>query len=292
MSKTTGQSVIVGIPAYNEARYIGSVVLQARRFAREVIVVDDGSTDRTAEIALSAGATVARHDTNKGYGASIQTILVEAKRREPDVLVILDGDGQHDPSETPKMVQAVLEGSDLVLGSRRLEAGKIPRLRRVGQGVLSYFARVLSKTRIEDSQCGFRAYSRKALMTLDPKENGMAISTEIISEASRKGLKLAEVPVSAIYTEDGSSQNPVRHGFGVLGRTVDMISERRPLLFFGVSGFALCILGIVAGVRVLSAMSRTGAFPIGTALLCAVFLIVGVFSIFTGIVLNILTRKR
>ena len=109
-------------------------------------------------------------------------------------------------------------------------------------------------------------------------------------DASQKGLRLTEVPVSAIYPGDTSTQNPVRHGIEVLGRIVNMISERRPLLFFGVAGTISCLLGILAGVRVLTAMASSAALPIGTALLSAVFLIVGVFSVFTGIVLNILSR--
>ena len=121
-------------------------------------------------------------------------------------------------------------------------------------------------------------------------ENGFAIETEMIVKAADHGLKITEVPISTIYVPDGSTQNPVRHGLGVLGSIINMISERRPLLFFGLGGSVSCLLGLIAGFRVLNSMARTGAFAIGTALLCAVFLIVGVFAIFTGIVLNILTR--
>jgi hypothetical protein len=121
-------------------------------------------------------------------------------------------------------------------------------------------------------------------------ENGFAIETEMIVKAADHGLKVTEVPISNIYVPDGSTQNPVRHGLGVLGSIINMISERRPLLFFGVGGTVSCLLGIIAGLKVLESLARNNVFAIGTALLCALFLIVGVFAIFTGIVLNILTR--
>jgi glycosyltransferase involved in cell wall biosynthesis len=292
MSENARPTVMVAIPAFNEAKYLGSVVLEAFQYAAYVVVVDDGSSDRTAAIARLAGASVIVHERNQGYGRAIQTILRHARSKSPDLLVIMDGDGQHDASEIPRFVKAYQEGYEVVLGSRQIDSARIPRLRRAGQSVISWFARILSRTSVPDSQCGFRGFSRKAVLALEPREDGMAISTEIISETVRMGLKIGEVPVSAIYTEDGSTLNPVRHGVDVLGRTLNMISERRPLLFFGVGGSVACLLGILAGIRVLDSLARSGQFAIGTALLCALFLIVGVFAIFTGIVLNILTRTN
>jgi glycosyltransferase involved in cell wall biosynthesis len=285
--------IVAALPAYNEERYIGSVVLKARKHATEVIVFDDGSVDATAEVARLAGATVLRNSTNRGKGAAMRDLLASARHKSPDVLVFLDADGQHDPDEIPRLVDAVREGYDLVVGSRTAEKKNTPFYRRVGQSVLSHAASVVSRGRkVRDSESGFRALSPRMIKEIKLTEDGFAVETEMIATAADKGFRITEVPISSIYVEDGSTQNPVRHGFGVLGRIINMISERRPLLFFGIAGFVLCVLGIVAGIRVLSAMSRSGAFPIGTALLCAVFLIVGVFSIFTGIVLNILTRKK
>src|SRR3989304_6205910 len=108
--------VIAAIPAFNEEKYIGTIVLKTRQYVDEVVVVDDGSTDQTANIARLAGANVIQHQQNRGYGASIQALLAAAKGKELDILVLLDGDFQHNPDEIPQLIQPISEGFDLVIG--------------------------------------------------------------------------------------------------------------------------------------------------------------------------------
>ena len=282
------------MPAYNEERYIGSVILKARQYADEVIVLDDGSTDDTSEIARLAGATVIRHEENKGYGAAIQSLLAEAKKKNPDVLVLLDADAQHNPDEIPRLIKPIIsEDSDLVVGSRKQQKGQIPTYRRTGLKVLSYFSGILSREKLSDTESGFRVFSRKAIAVLEPRESGMAVSAETIADAAAKGLKITEVPISIAYTQDGSTLNPIRHGLGVLYRILAMISERRPLFFFGLGGGILVVLGIITSVRTLYIFSNQGTLPPGNALLSVLFLTIGVFSIFTGVILHTLaSRKR
>jgi len=279
------------MPAYNEEKYIGSMVLKARQYADDVLVIDDGSRDHTAEIAQLAGATVVRHPENKGKGAAIQSILVEAKRKAPDILVLLDADSQHNPDEVPHLIKPISEGYDLVIGSRQEQADKTPRYRRIGQKILLYSTRIISRERLTDSESGFRALSQKAISELRLKENGFAIEAEMIASANEKHLKIIQVPISNIYTKDGSTLNPVRHGLGVLLRILAMISERRPLFFFGLGGGILTILGIIAGARVLWVFSASGTMPVGTALVAVLLLTIGVLGIFTGIILHVLTRR-
>jgi glycosyltransferase involved in cell wall biosynthesis len=288
----TEVKVLAGIAAYNEARYVGSIVLQARQYVDEVIVVDDGSTDNTARVAELAGATVVRHAENKGKGAAIQSILAEARKRNPDVLILLDADAQHDPNEIPVLIKPISEGFDLVIGSREAQNYKTPRYRRVGRKVLLHSARLASKANISDSESGFRALSPKAINDLELKANGFAVESEMITLAADKNLKITEVPISNIYTMDGSTLNPVRHGIDVLSRIIVMISERRPLLFFGLAGGILLVIGLIIGFRVINIAATTGSLAVGSAVLTALFIIAGILSVFTGIILNALSRRK
>jgi len=291
-TQQTKMRVLAGIPAYNEASYVGSIVLQARQYVDEVVVVDDGSTDNTARIAELAGATVIRHDENRGKGVAIQSILAEARKRNPDIVVLLDADSQHDPNEIPAFLKAILEGSDLVIGSRDAQKDRTRTYRRIGQKVLLRSTRLASKTNISDSESGFRALSPKAINELALKENGFAIESEMISCAADKNLKITEVPISNIYTTDGSTLNPVKHGLGVLNRIIVMISQRRPLFFFGLAGGILLAMGLIIGVKVYTMATTGGELALGSAVLTALFTITGILTIFTGIILNSLTRRK
>ncbi len=284
--------VIVAIPAFNEEKYIGSVVLKARQYADEVVVLDDGSTDDTSGVARLAGATVIRHEENKGYGAAVQSLLAEAKRKAPDVLVLLDADSQHNPREIPRLIKPISEGFDLVIGSRKQQRVNIPRYRRIGQRILSYFSYILSREKVSDSESGFRVSSKSAIARLELWENGMSVSAETIANAAEKGLKITERPISIRYTRDGSTLNPVVHGFEVLGRIIVMISEKRPLFFFGLGGAILTVLGLLAGIRVINIAFGEGGVATGTALVSILLLIIGMFSIFTGIILNVLAKRK
>ncbi|MFC2017356.1 glycosyltransferase family 2 protein [Chloroflexota bacterium] len=293
MAKPSQPKILVAMPAYNEERYLGSIILKARQYADEVIVVDDGSTDGTSEIARLAGATVIRHENNKGKGAAVQSLLSEAKKKNPDVLVFLDADSQHNPDEIPSLIQPIISGnSDLAIGARKVQVNKTPRYRQIGQKILLFSTRMLSGERLTDSESGFRALSRKAISEVQLQENGFAIEAEIIARAADKQLKITQVPISNIYTKDGSTLNPIRHGLGVLTRILVMISERKPLFFFGLGGSILIVLGLIAGVRTLYLFSNQGILPPGSALLSVLLLIIGIFSIFTGIILHTVARRK
>ena len=291
-TQQTRVKVLAGIAAYNEARYVAGIVLQARQYVDEVIVVDDGSTDNTARVAELAGATVIRHAQNRGKGAAIQSILAEARRRNPDVLVLLDADAQHDPDEIPVLIKPISQGFDLVIGSREAQEEKTPLYRRIGKKVIFRSSRFASKTNIYDSESGFRALSPKAMNELDLQTNGFAVESEMITLAADKNLKITEVPISNIYTTDGSTLNPIRHGIDVLSRIIVIISQRRPLFFFGLASGIFLAAGLIAGFRVLHIVTTTGQVAIGTTVLTTLFLVAGILSIFTGIILNALRSRK
>ena len=292
MAELTNPRVVVAMPAYNEERYIGTLVLKARKYTDEVMIIDDGSTDGTAEISRLAGAKVISHSKNKGKGVAVQSILREVKKKIPDVLVLLDADSQHNPDEIPRLIKPVLEGYDLVIGSRKDTKKSIPFYRRIGQKILLHSTRILARNRISDSESGFRAFSRRAIAELKLSQKGFAIESEMIADAEEKGLKITEVPISVKYTKDGSTLNPIRHGLGVITQIMVMISERKPLFFFGILGGILTIAGFIAGIRTLEILRDVGVLPIGTVMLTVLFFIVGVFCIFTGIILHTLSRRR
>jgi glycosyltransferase involved in cell wall biosynthesis len=277
------EAVLIALPAFNEGDHIGSMVIRAKQFG-QILVVDDGSSDDSVKVAEFVGAEVIRHEANKGYGATIKHILREASRKGCDVLVILDADGQHNAQEIPNLVSSILEGYDLVIGSRNQR--EIPKYRYVGQKILSFFTNSVSSGKIKDTQSGFRAFSRKAIESLQLKEDGMAISSEMSAEALRIGLRVKEVPVSVKYTNDGSTLNPIYQGGNTLTRIIVMISNRKPLLFFGGGGITAVLIGFFVGVTGYRMFTINSILPVGTMLASVSLLIIGILSIFTGIILN------
>lgn len=291
MNKSKPVKIIVGLPAYNEEKYIGSIILRAKQYADEVIVVDDGSTDRTTAVAEMAGAVVIRHESNQGVGVATRAMLAEAKERDADILITLDADYQHNPDEIPSLVEAVKAGHDVVIGSREMQRHRIPRYRRMGQKVLGSLTNFVSRENVTDTESGFRAYSRRAINELELKESGFAVCSEIIKVAAAKKLSIIEVPISVSYTGDGSTLHPVSHGMGVFRRLVIMISEERPLFFFGLFGSILVIAGVIMGILVAHAMYVDKVLQTGTALVSVLLITVGVLTLFTGIILSVLIRR-
>ncbi len=209
---------IAVIPCLNEAQFISDIVTRARRYVDEVIVVDDGSTDNTALAASGSGATVIAHKSRQGAGAATRTAFEAAKTFEADVLVTLDGDGQHNPDEIPQILDPIIRGeADLVIGSRFLNPHleDVPRYRKFGIDVITWLYNIGSQTKVTDSQSGFRAYSRRLVEEINITEDGFGFSVQVLIQARKKDFVITEVPVSCIYHADGSTINPISHGLGV-----------------------------------------------------------------------------
>ncbi|MHA1594977.1 MAG: glycosyltransferase family 2 protein [Candidatus Baldrarchaeia archaeon] len=202
------------IPAYNEEPNIGHVVKGAKKYCDLVIVVDDGSTDRTSLEAKREGAIVIRHQRNLGKGAALRTGFKSAIEHGADVIVVIDGDGQHDPNEIPKLVQALLNrDADIVIGSRFLkrQLSGMPPQRILSNFLTTTILKLLFGIKITDSQCGFRAFKRTALEKLiDFEDNKYAAETEILINAKRYGFKIIEVGISVKYGEEESKIRPIR----------------------------------------------------------------------------------
>lgn len=290
-AKSKALRVLAAIPAFNEGPTIGSVVLRARQYAQEVVVIDDGSTDDTAEIAGLAGAVVLTHPVNQGYGGALRSCFAYGRESVAGVMVVLDGDGQHDPADIPRVLEPILSGrADVSVGSRFLQknATEVPRYRRVGIGILTILTNLGTKngTRLRDAQSGFRAYSRRAMEVIDPRDIDMGASTEIIWDANRHGLVVTEVPIQATYRESRSRRNPLQHGLSVVGSMVRYVETEHPLLFFAVPGIALAMLGVGLGYFVLDVYRKGLGFPIGWALVTVLVLLLGMLLAFTGLILH------
>ena len=277
---------IVVIPAYNEDRFIGSLVLKVREYVNTVIVVDDGSTDNTAVVANAAGAIVVQHRANCGKGIALNSGLRAAQVLAPQVIIILDGDGQHYADDIPRVARPVLEGrADIVVGSRFLgQHNDIPPYRVVGQHALTLITNLLSGIGITDSQSGFRAFSRRALKTATWLASGFAVESEMQFVVRESHLAVLEVPIKCTYAEP-AKRNPVGHGLEVIRGLVRLVVHYRPLLFFGVIGMLLLLIGLVLGMWVANIYFATHTLAVGYALTSVLLVLLGEQTLLCGIIL-------
>jgi glycosyltransferase involved in cell wall biosynthesis len=289
--------IIACIPAYNEERTIAQVIIKTMKHVDKVIVCDDGSKDMTGEIAMRLGAEVIYHQNKNGYGASLKSLFSRARELDADVMVTLDADGQHNPSEIPLLVKPVLNGkADVVVGSRFLgDSGRrnsVPRYRRVGIKMITRLTDATSKNGVGDAQSGFRAYGRKALEGLRLNENGMGVSVEVLMKAKKQGLTVVEVPTSCNYhgTEKTSTHNPLRHGISVVMSIVRLVVEDRPLMFLGLPGVFSLLIGVFFGVWMLQTYAVEHKIITNIALASIAFILIGLFAAFTAIMLYAISR--
>jgi glycosyltransferase involved in cell wall biosynthesis len=289
--------VVVGIPAFNEEHSIAGIVLEAQKFADAVIVCDDGSSDLTAKIAERLGAEVVRHPQNMGYGAAIKSLFQRALDFGADVLITLDGDGQHDASEIPRVTRPIIEGTaDVVIGSRFIDqqgTKEMPRYRRFGAQVITKLVNGSSRTGVKDSQSGFRAYNRQALQRLCVSEAGMGASVQILMEASKQDLRISEVASTCKYENNGvstSTENPFTHGAGVIMSIIRLIVEERPLTVLGIPGLFCLFGGIGFAVWMLQLYATTHSIVTNVALAALAFTLIGFFMLSTAITLYAITR--
>jgi glycosyltransferase involved in cell wall biosynthesis len=210
MSTPASPRLLVVMPAYNEARRIREVVAAVRaQVDADVLVVDDGSADATAQEARAAGATVASHAMNLGYGAALQTGYRYALRRGYDAVLQLDADGQHDPASIPRLV-AALAHADVVVGSRFLDGTSYrpPLSRRLGMWLFGRIASVLARRPVTDPTSGFQAISRPALRFYAHERYPVDYpDADVLAMVARSGLRLAEVPVTMRPSPDGKSMH-------------------------------------------------------------------------------------
>ena len=279
-------------PAYNEELTVGSVVALARKYG-DVLVVDDGSHDRTSEIAQNAGAFVLRHETNRGKGEALRTGFKYALLKGYDVVVTLDADGQHNPDEIPVLLEPIVNGkADLVIGSRYMGKSKqrIPLYRRFGLWVLNEGIKAATSMNV-DSQSGFRAMTVDALKKLNLNSNGYSVEADMVIRAKETGLRVKEVPINVRYdVPNKHKKNPVSHGLGVLAGILGLIGYKRPLLLFGTLSLLSFIVAGVLGYLALEPYYTGGHVYLTQAIGAGIFVIIGIQLFIAGLTLNVLSR--
>jgi glycosyltransferase involved in cell wall biosynthesis len=282
---TVPQFITVVLPAYEEEISIGSMVLLAKLHADKVIVVDDGSSDRTADIARKAGAEVIVHEKNKGKGGALKTGFEAAVKMGADVIVTMDADAQHNPADIPKITTPIIKDeADIVNGSRYLN-GKdknTPAYRRVGQTVLDRATNINSGLKITDSQSGFRAFAASTVDIFRFNTNGMAIESEMLADAGKAGLRIKEVEITVRYDVNGSTKKPIQHGLEVLITILKDIEFNRLLYHFTALVMCFGIFGLYIGARVLQIFAIGGRQSFGLTLII-VLIFGGIFAALTGI---------
>ena len=198
------KNIYIVIPAYNESKAIKNVLNELKSRDLDVLIIDDGSHDETYQIAenlvYNSKGSVYRHVINRGLGAALETGIKAALRKNADIIVTFDADGQHDPDDVIPVCKPIIEDkSDVVIGTRDFK--DMPVSKKFGNQVMNAITRIFYGIHVNDSQSGLRAFNRKAAKVLDIHSRGYGVSSEIIGEIKKYNLKIEEVPIKTIYTD-------------------------------------------------------------------------------------------
>ena len=285
---------IVCIPAFNVASQISEVVRKSLSYVDQVIVCDDGSIDETYDNAKSSGAIVIQHEKNLGKGAALKTLFEKAKEIEADIIVTIDGDGQFLPEEIQKLIEPVKSHHfDIVIGNRFSHSEDMPSYRKAGNKMLDKFTKLAAQLPFEDTQSGFRAYSKNAVKKISFSTNGFGVDSEILIDAVNKDLKITEQNITVLYNtgDRTSTKNPISHSMSVVASIIELIAINHPLKYLGVPGIVLLIIGIVYSVVVMTIFNETRYFSIPSTLLALGSLVIGLMLLLMSVVLYIISNQ-
>ena len=255
-------NVVVSIPAYNEEatiaaveRKIKEVLGKHRNYSYRVLVVDDGSSDRTAEVAKAEGAIVYSHPKNYGLAETFRTEIQQFLKLKPEaeVMVHIDADGQYKAEEIPTLLKKIEEGNDFVLGSRfKGHIEKMPLLKKIGNKAFSKVISQITKANVSDAQSGFRAFTREVAENV-PIISGHTYTQEQVIRVIRGKYRTAEVPV--YFAERKGESRLIRNPFGYALRAwitiIRIYRDYDPIRLFGLTGGFLFAVGLAFGIRLL-----------------------------------------
>ena len=291
-AKRSATRIAIVIPTLNECKAVGKVLGGVKYvmdgYEYRVLVVDGHSTDGTDEIARDMGADVI-YQRGRGYGDALKTGFFHARKRlDAKVIVMMDADLTYDPKDIPKLVAPILEDeADLVVGNRfaGLQKGAMPLVNRVGNRVLSLVAKLALRLNVYDTQSGMRAFKSELLDRMNLVAVGMPFAMEMLAEARSVDARICEVPISYRSRVGKTKLNPIKDGGRILGITVRLMFDIRPLLFFGSIGTVLGIVGLLLHYLTLPIELAHVVFPF-------IFMIGGMLLFWFGFVIVLIKKLR
>jgi len=293
--------IAIVIPTLNEEKGIAPTINSIRealgtKFSFKIIVVDGLSNDKTVDIAKSMGAKVIRQ-RRSGYGDALQAgfYFVDTKLKT-SVMVMIDADGTYEPKDIAKMADIIIRGeADFVIGNRFANLGKdaMTTTNRIGNKVLSNFARRLLKIKVSDSQCGLRAFRSDLADIFYNTTMGMPFATEMLTAINTYHIRIKEIPTSYYKRVGDTKLNPIQDGTRILSTIIRLVRDTRPLFFFGLMGLFMISLGTFFGIQVLLEYLKTGIVGrIPTTILSVLLIVLGVQSISLGLISDMIKNKN
>ncbi len=293
--------VVVIIPAFNEEKSIGKVINSMPGFVDEIVVVNDGSTDKTAEVAIEKGSIVINHKRNIGVGASFHSGMRKALDLNPDVMVNIDADGQFNPEDIGKLIDPIIsKKADFVTASRFIDSNHYPdmsRIKSLGNKVMSFIISKISGQKFHDVSCGFRAYSKDALLMLN-LFGEFTYTQETFLNLALKNVSIMEIPVKVRgIREHGKSKvasNLFKYGYQTLKVIVKTLRDYWPLKLFAAISFLTFLIAFGLGIYFLIHYIKTGSFSpykwVGFT--GGFFFVLSVMTITIGFILEMFSRMR
>lgn len=276
--------VIISIPAYNEERTLPRVIKEIKEVMKNTkynysfLVLNDGSKDKTAEVAESLGAIVVSHKRNRGLADTFRSEMKECLNQKADIIVHTDADGQYHPKHIPELINKVEQGYDLVLGSRfRGKIQHMPWLKKLGNVAFAKVLSSLTKQKITDSTTGFRAFTAEVARDIN-YINTFTYTQEQIIKGAKQGFKIAEIPIIARKTRDSRLfKNPIQYAWKAWINIFRIHRDYDPLKFFGRIGAGFFLVGFLIGLHLVYrfvTLGYVGRVP--STILCVLFLVMGI----------------
>jgi len=293
--------IVVVIPTLNEENGIAPTISSIKealgaRYSYKIVVVDGLSSDKTVEIAKSMGAKVIRQ-RRRGYGDALQAgFCFVDTRMKASIMVMMDSDGTYDPEDIVNMADIINSGeADFVIGNRfaKMDKKAMTTTNRIGNKMLSAIARKSLNIKISDTQCGIRAFRSDLASIFYNTSVGMPFATEMLALSHQYHIKIKEIPVSYHERIGDTKLNPIQDGARILGTTLRLMRDTRPLSFFCSIGVAMILLGTLFGIEILIEYLSTGSVVrIPTTILSVLLIVLGVQTISLGLISDMIKNKN